>query len=66
MNCIVRFSFGSVGGEDWYGSPFTYNMFGLNLTLQLHLCCLHVQGRSHGGNVFSGGLLLNVPTFMRI
>ena len=33
MNCIVRFSFGFVGGGDWYGSPFTHNMPGLNLAL---------------------------------
>jgi hypothetical protein len=34
MNCIVRFSFGSVGGGDWYGSPFTHKRSGLNLALQ--------------------------------
>ena len=33
MNCIVRFSFGSVGGGDWYGSPFTHKRLGLNLAL---------------------------------
>ena len=26
MNCIVRFSFGSIGGGDWYDSPFTHKM----------------------------------------
>ena len=34
MICIVRFSFGSVGGRDWYGSPFTHRRSGLNLALQ--------------------------------
>ena len=65
MNCIVRFSFGSVGGRDWYGSPFTHRRSSLNLALQRHLCWWHMQGSSHGGTVFSGGLLLYVPAFMR-
>ena len=34
MDCIVRFSFNSVGGRDWYGSPFTHRRSGLNLLLQ--------------------------------
>ena len=34
MNCIVRFSFGSVGGGDWYGSPFKHRRSGLNLALR--------------------------------
>jgi hypothetical protein len=49
-----------------YGSPFTQRMSGLNLALQWHLCCSHVHGSSHGGTVFSWGLLLNVPAFMRV
>ena len=31
MNCMVRFSFGSAGGGNWYDSPFTHRMSGLNL-----------------------------------
>ena len=33
MNCIVRFTFGSAGGGDWYGSPFTHRRSGLNMAL---------------------------------
>ena len=34
MYFIVRFSFGSIGGGDWYGSPFTHKNSGLNLAMQ--------------------------------
>ena len=41
-------------------------MSGLNLELQWHLCVPHVQGSNQFGRVFSGGLSLKVPAFMRI
>ena len=56
----------SVGGSFWYGYPLTHIMSGLNMKLQWHLCVPHVQGRSQLGTVFSWGVLLKVPTFMRI
>jgi hypothetical protein len=56
----------SVGGSFWYGSPLTQRMLGLNMELQWHLCVLHVQGSSQWGTVFSWGVLLKVPAFMRI
>ena len=43
----IRFSFGYVGGRDWYGSPFTHRKSGL----KIHLCWRHMQGSSHGGTV---------------
>ena len=66
INCIMRLSIGFGGGSFLYGSPLTHRMSGLNLALQWHLWCSHVQGRSHEGTVFSCGLLLNVPAFMRV
>ena len=66
MNCMVRLGFMSVGGSFLYGNPLTQSMSGLSLELQWHLCMLHVQGSSQLGTVFSWGVLLKVPTFMRI
>ena len=64
INCMVRLSAGSVGGVLWCGSSLTHSKSGLNLALQWHLCCLHVQSRIHVGIVLSCGFLLNVPTFI--
>ena len=66
INWIVISFVGCNGGVFWYGTPFTQRMSGLNLAVQWHFWVVHVQGRSQGGTVFSSGLLLNVPTFMRI
>jgi hypothetical protein len=66
MNWIVRLSVGFDGGSLLCGCPFTHRMSGLNLALQWHLCCSHEHANSHGGTVFSWGLLLNVPAFMRV
>ena len=65
INCIVRLSLGSIGGGDYYGSPFTHKRSSLNLALQWHLCWPHAHGNNHGGTVFFGGSLLNVSAFMR-
>ena len=46
--------------------PRTHSMPGLNLALQWHLKLLHVQGKSLGGTVFYGGMLLKVPTFISV
>ena len=66
INCMVRLGFMSEGGVCWYGSPFTHRMSGLNRELQWHLCVPHVQGRSQFGTVFSWGVSLKVPAFMRV
>ncbi len=66
MNCMVRLGSISVGGSFWYCSPLTHRMSGLNLELQWHRCVPHVQGSSQLGTVFSWGVLLKVPAFMRI
>ena len=66
INCIVRLLSGFRGGGLWYGRPLMQSISGLNLALQWHLCWLHVHINSHGGTVFSCGLLLNVPAFMRV
>ena len=66
INWTVRSFVGFNGGELRYGSPLMHNRSGLNLALQWHLCCPHVQGRSHGGTVFSCGELLNFPAFISI
>ena len=66
MNCIVRLLSGPIGGFVWYGNPLTLKEYGLNLALQWHLWFLHVQVNNHGGTVFSGGLLLKIPTFIRM
>ena len=66
MICMVRLGSMSVGGSLWYGNPLTQRMSSLNLELQWHLCVPHVQGSSQLGTVFSWGVLLKVPAFMRI
>ena len=66
INCTVRLSVGCGGVVFWCGSSLMHRMSGLSLALQWHLCCPHVQGSSHVGIVFSCGLLLKVPAFMRI
>jgi hypothetical protein len=66
INSIVRLLSGFRGGGLWYGRPLMQSISGLNLALQWHLCWLHVHINSHGGIVFSCGLLLNVPAFMRV
>ena len=66
INCMVRLGFMCVGGSCWYGRPLVQRISGLNLELQWHLCVPHVQGRSQLRTVFSWGLLLKIPTFMRI
>ena len=66
INCMVRLGSISVGGSLWYGKPLTHRMSGLNLELQWHLCVPHVQGSSQLGAVFSWGLSLKVPAFMRV
>jgi hypothetical protein len=66
MNCMVRLGLMSMGGSFLYGNPLTQSMSGLSLELQWHLCVLHVQGSSQLGTVFSWGVLLKVPAFMRI
>jgi hypothetical protein len=66
MNCMVRLGSMSVGGSFWYDNPLTHKMSGLNLELQWHLCVPHVQGSSQLGTMFSWGVLLKVPAFMRI
>ena len=65
-NCMVRLGSRSMGGSFWYGNPLTQRMSGLNLELQWHLCVPHVQGSSQLGTVFSWGVLLKVPAFMRV
>ena len=55
-----------MGGSFLCGNPFTHNMSGLNLALQWQRCCSHEHASSHAGTVFSCGLLLNVPAFMRV
>ena len=62
----MRLSDGLVGGSFLCGNPFTHNMSGLNLALQWQRCCSHEHASSHAGTVFSCGLLLNVPAFMRV
>ena len=66
INYMLRLGSMSVGGSLWYGKPLTQRMSSLNLELQWHLCIPHVQGSSQLGTVFSWGLLLKVPAFMRI
>ena len=67
MNCIVILSDGFEGGILLlYGRHFTQRMSGLNLALQWHLCCAQEHTNSHGGTVFSWGLVLNVLAFTRI
>jgi hypothetical protein len=66
MNCTVRLFVGWGGGVLWCGSSLIHMRSCLNLALQWHRCCAHVHGRSHVGTVFSCGLLLNVPAFMRV
>ena len=66
LNCMVRLSIGFVGGIYWCGSSLIHSRSGLNLALQWHFWCLHVQHRSHMGIVFSCGLLLKVLAFMRV
>ena len=66
MNCIVRLLSGPIGRFAWYGNPLTHKRSGLNLALQWHLWFLHVQVNNHGGIVFSSGLLLKIPAFIRI
>ena len=66
INCMVRLGSIPVGGSFWYGKPLTHRMSGLNLELQWHLCAPHVHGSNQLGTVFSGGLSLKVPAFMRI
>jgi hypothetical protein len=66
MNCMVRLGSMFVGGTVWYGNPLTQRMSSLNLELQWHLCVPHVQGSSQLGTVFSWGVLLKVPAFMRV
>ena len=61
INCTVRLYVGCGGGVFWCGCPLIHNRSSLNLALQWHLRCLHVQGRSHVGTVFSCGLLLKGP-----
>ena len=41
-------------------------MSGLNQELHWHLWGPHVQGKSQVGTVFSWGLSLKVPAFMRV
>ena len=55
-----------VGGSFWYGNPLTQRMSGRSLELQWHLYVPHVQGSSQLGTMFSWGVLLKVPTFMRV
>jgi hypothetical protein len=57
INCMVRLSIGFIGGVYWCGSSLIHSKSCLNLALQWHLCCIHVQGRSDMGTVFSCGLL---------
>ena len=66
INCMVRLGFMYVGGSLRYGRPLIQRMSSLNLELQWHLCVPHVQGSSQLGMVFSWGLLLKMPAFMRI
>ena len=54
------------GGGASYGSPLTHRMSGLRRALQWHLCVLHVHRRSHDGIVFSCGLSLKIPAFIRM
>jgi hypothetical protein len=46
--------------------PRTQRMSGLSRARHWHLGFVHVQGSNHEGTVLSGGLSLNVPTFMRM
>lgn len=66
MNCIMRLSDGLVGGSLLCGSPFTHRMSGLYLALQWQRRWSHEQASNQGGTVFSCGLLLNVPAFIRM
>ena len=66
MNCIMRLLSRPIGRFVWYGNPLTHKRSGLNLALQWHLWFLHVQVNNHGGTVFSGGLLLKIPAFIRM
>ena len=43
-----------------------HSRLGLSRALQWHLGVLHVHGSNHGGTVFSGGLSLYVPAFIRM
>ena len=66
INWIVRFGSMFVERGASYGRPLTQRMSGLRPALQWHLCVLHVHGRSQGRTVFSCGLSLNIPAFMRM
>jgi hypothetical protein len=43
-----------------------HSIYGLKWALHVHLWIKQVHGNSHGGTVFSGGLLLNVPAFISV
>jgi hypothetical protein len=66
MNCMVIVWSTFVGGVFWYGSPLTQRMSGLKRELQWHLWVPHVQGNNQLGTVFSWGLSLKVPAFIRV
>ena len=66
INYMVRLGSMSVGGSFWYNNPLTQSISGQNLALQWHLCVRHVRGSSQLGTMFSWGLLLKVPIFMRV
>ena len=66
INCIVIIGVGTYGGGKLYGWPKMHNMSGLSLALQWHLRVAHVHGNNHGGIVFSGGMSLYVPAFIRM
>ena len=66
MNCMVRVWSIFVGGSFWYGNPLMQRMSDLNRELQWHLWVPHVHGNSQLGAMFSWGLSLKVPVFMRV
>lgn len=66
MNEMVRLGYKPSGGSFWCNNPFTHNTSSLNCALHCHLWYMHMHGSSHGEILFSSGLLLKVPAFIRM
>ena len=66
MSWNVAAGVGVKGVREWFGALIMHRMLGLSLAWHWQGVCGHVHLNSHYGIVWSGGLLLILPTLVSL
>ena len=66
ISWVVIAGDGDIGVCVWRGTPIRHDMYGLSLARHQHVVCVHVHFCIQYRVVFSGGLLLKLPTLVSV